>query len=287
MSLLSANLQAFMAIVKRGTVHGAAGDLRLTQTGVTQRIRALERDLATTLFLRSRRGMRLTHEGEALLHYCRAAGELEGRAMSQIGGAGALRTVELTVVGPTSVMTARIANQCLPLYARWPRLYLNLVISDETDRLALVRAGQATMAIVPPEQVPNEMDSKRLRPDRYVLVSTPAWRGRRIADILEHERVIDFDEADPTSLNYLKRFDLIGRLKQPRLYANNNDVIIKLFAAGVGFGTLTQEIAAPHLAAGTLITLNGGAVMEDALALAWYPRPHPPEYFAALVKALR
>src|SRR5205823_6379304 len=153
-------------IARCGTVHGAAGALRLTQTGVTQRIRALEADLGTTLFLRSRRGMRLTDEGEALVRYCQAAEELEGRVLSQIHGAGSERTVALTIVGPTSIMSARIVNQCLPLYARWPQLYLHLVIGDAADRIALVRAGHAELAIIPPEQVPNEMDSKRLRPDR-------------------------------------------------------------------------------------------------------------------------
>ncbi|HTL13188.1 MAG TPA: LysR family transcriptional regulator, partial [Bdellovibrionota bacterium] len=66
MSLLSPQLQAFSAIVRTGTVHGAARQLGLTQTGVTQRIRALENTLSATLFVRSRKGMSPTSEGEAL-----------------------------------------------------------------------------------------------------------------------------------------------------------------------------------------------------------------------------
>ena len=66
MSLLSANLQAFVSVARQGTVHGAAAELYLTQTGITQRIRAIEKELKTTLFLRSRKGMTLTQEGEAL-----------------------------------------------------------------------------------------------------------------------------------------------------------------------------------------------------------------------------
>ena len=58
MRLLNHNLQAFMAIVQQSTVHGAANKLGLTQTAVTQRIRSIERDLETTLFIRSRKGMK-------------------------------------------------------------------------------------------------------------------------------------------------------------------------------------------------------------------------------------
>lgn len=276
-----------MAIVRHGTVHGAASDLHLTQTGVTQRIRSIEKELGTTLFLRSRKGMRLTQEGEALLRYCKGADDLEGETLSQILGAATDRPINITVVGPTSVMTARIADQCADLYSHLPHLYLNLVITDSVDRLSMIRSGRASLAIIPPEQVPNEMDSKKMKPDRYVLVGSPKWKGRRLTDLLENERVIDFDESDQTTLNYLKKFDLVSQLKRPRLFVNNNEAIIRYFNCGIGFGTLTQEIAKPHLDAGDLVVLNGGAVMEDPLALVWYPRPEMPPYFKAIINSIK
>lgn len=287
MSLLSQNLQAFMAIVQQTTVHGAAKQLNLTQTGVTQRIRSLEGELGTTLFLRSRKGMRLTQEGEALLRYCKGAKDLEGQALSQINGAGQEQPIYLSIVGPTSVMTSRIVSQCANLYTDWPNLYLNFMISDTEDRLNLVRSGKAALAIVPPEQVPNEMDSKVLKPEKYILVASPKWKGRKLTDILETERIIDFDEADQTSLHYLKQFHLLSKIRKPRLFANNNEAIIKLFSQGVGFGTLTQEIAKPHLDSADLITLNNGATMEAPWALTWYPRAEMPTYFRAIVSSIR
>lgn len=287
MSLLSQNLQAFMAIVQQTTVHGAAKQLNLTQTGVTQRIRALESELNTTLFLRSRKGMKLTQEGEALLRYCKGAEDLEGQALSQISGAGQEQPVYLSITGPTSVMTSRIIGQCTDLYTNWPHLYLNFTISDKEDRLNLVRSGKAALAIVPPEQVPNEMDSKVLKPEKYILVGSHQWKGRRLTDILDSERIIDFDETDQTSLTYLKQFHLLSKIGKPRLFANNNEAIIKLFSQGVGFGTLTQEIAKAHLDSGDLITLNSGAMMEVPLALTWYPRAEMPTYFRAIVSAIK
>ena len=287
MSLLNQNLQAFTAIVKNATVHGAATELGLTQTAVTQRIRALERELETTLFLRSRKGMQLTQEGEALLRYCHGATDLEGEALSSIQGAGKAKAVFLSVVGPTSVMTARIVEQCASLYGNWPELYLNFIMTDTEDRLQMVRSGRAALAIVSPDEVPNEMDSKMLKPDKYVLVASKKWKGRRIQDILSTERVIDFYESDKTTMSYLKNFEMSHDLRRPRLFSNNNEAIIQLFSRGVGFGTLTQEIAKPHLESGDLILLNGGAMMEDPLALAWYPRPEMPGYLEAIISSIR
>ncbi len=287
MSLLSHPLQAFLAIVRAGTVHGAAREIGLTQTAITQRIRALERDLQTSLFLRSRKGMQLTGEGEALLRYCRGAEDLEGEALSTISGSGRAKAVTVSVIGPTSTMSSRVVEQSVPLYPKWPCLQLNLVIMDTDDRLPAVRSGKATLAIVPPEAVPNEMDSKMLRPDKYILVASKAWRGRRLPEILANERLIDFHEGDPTSIDYLKKHGLSEKVKQPRLFVNNNEAIIKLFCHGVGFGTLTQEVARPHLASGDLIPLNGGAFVESPLALAWYPRPEMPGYLKAVIDAIQ
>ena len=84
MSLLSPQLLAFIKIVKHKTVHAAAAEIFLTQTAVTQRIRSLERSLKTTLFIRTKKGMVLTQEGEALLRYCNATIELEEEALSSI-----------------------------------------------------------------------------------------------------------------------------------------------------------------------------------------------------------
>ena len=131
------------------------------------------------------------------------------------------------------------------------------------------------------------MDSKMLKPDRYILVASKKWKGRKLQDILATERLIDFYENDSTSLDYLKKFDLISSLKQPRLFVNNNEAILKLFAHGVGFGTLTQEIAKPYLDNDNLLSLNGGAIMEDPLAIAWYPRPEMPGYLKAIIASIK
>src|SRR5437899_3247656 len=135
MSLLSANLEAFIAVSDIRTVQGAAQKLGLTQTGVTQRIRALERQLSTTLFIRSRRGMGLTQEGEALLRYCQAARDLEGEALAQIQKSGFVAQVRVCITGPTSIMTSRLTGNLLPLTQRFSQILLTLKISDLADRI--------------------------------------------------------------------------------------------------------------------------------------------------------
>ena len=112
------------------------------------------------------------------------------------------------------------------------------------------------------------------------------WKGRRLADLLREERVIDFHAGDRTTLRLLEQLGA-GPPGRPRLFVNQNELLIRFLSEGLGFGTLTEEIAAPHLAAGRLVPLGPRTALLDPLALIWYPRPEMPRTFRALVKVLR
>lgn len=59
-------LRTFEAVVRVGSFAGAARELGYTQPGVSQQMKALERDLKTTLFSREGRGLKLSEQGEVL-----------------------------------------------------------------------------------------------------------------------------------------------------------------------------------------------------------------------------
>lgn len=287
MSLLDPRLQAFLSIVQTGTVHGAAKALNLTQTGVTQRIRALESQLVTTLFTRSRSGMKLTSEGEALYRYCNGANELEGQALAGIVGSSKDTHVSMTIAGPTSIMSSRIIPNCFHLYQEFPNLLLHYRLDDQENRVELLKKGIVQFAVISPEQVTLEMDSKILKPDNYLLVASARWKNRKLSDIIKNERIVDFYENDDTTQRYLRSFGLLKDSRKDRLFANTNFALLNLIKSDIAYGTLTQEIAKEGLVSGELIALNQKKVLEDPQALAWYPRTEMPLYFKSIVNAIR
>jgi DNA-binding transcriptional LysR family regulator len=286
-SLLGPQLDAFVAVARARSVRYGARELHITQTGVTQRIRVLERGIGATLFVRSRRGMTLTPEGQALLRYCEAARDLEGQALARIHGAGTRSEVRLSLTGPTSILRARIIPQCIPVLRALPDLLMTFDIVDLRGRADALRSGLAQLAVLSPEDVAREMDSKRLKPERYVLVASAAWRRRPLRDVLRGERIVDFDSTDDATHAYLRRFGLLEDARGERHFANNTEAVVDMFKAQLGYGVLTQEFARPFVERGELSVLNGGAVHENALALAWYPRATMPPYFARVLKAIR
>lgn len=286
MSLLSPQLEAFLAVVKHKTVHGAAASVYLTQTAVTQRIRALEAKLGTTLFIRTRRGMMLTQEGEALLRYCHGVQEIEGQALAQIQGTGTDSEIRVCITGPTSIMRARVIPQCFAVMKQFPNLLIHFAINDMEDRVQSLRAGESQLAIIRQEDVTAEMESKTLKPERYVLVCTRAWQQRKLSDIIRNERIIDYDPNDQVTFNYLKHFKLFSHARHDRHFVNRTDALATMLAAGLGYGVLGIEFSKPYIENRELIVLNSGKIYQNTLALAWYTRPESPSYFSALIKAI-
>lgn len=69
MSLLQ--LKYFVAVAEEGNATRAARKLYVSQPPLSRQIRALERELGTPLFERTRAGMRLLPAGEVLLDLAR------------------------------------------------------------------------------------------------------------------------------------------------------------------------------------------------------------------------
>ncbi len=287
MSLLSPQLKAFIVITEEGTVHGAAFKLGLTQTAVTQRIRALEDDLNVTLFTRSRKGMIPTYEGTALLRYCRSVSDLEGETLSKIRGEDHASEVRLKIIGPTNMTKTRVFDSLSKLVNKYPHVAVTMDVNDTDEVRSYLKKGLVDMAILPCEQVALEMDSKVLKPERYILVCSSCWKGRHLKEIVKNERIIDFNPSDQVTFSYLKKFKLDKLIQKERHLVNRTELLIELVRRGLGYTTITPEFVQEDLKSGKLIKLNKGESIEFNYALAWYPRKNMPAYFQDFVKSIK
>lgn len=286
MSLLSPPLEAFWAVVRKGTVQDASKILGLTQTGVTQRIRSLEKQLKTTLFTRSRKGMKLTAEGEALLRYVKSSLDIEGMALSKIQRAAKDSIIEISICGPSSILRSRVIPHLTPLLTNYPKMRFRFDLSDVDSNADKLKSGDYHFALLEHHQVTREMDSKILRAERYRLFGPASWKRRLLSDILEKETIIDFDSNDQMTFHLLNKYKLKVKAGTERHFANNTDALTSMICAGVGFSVLSEEFAAPFVKQNQLFQIDPNFFYDFKIALAWYPRHEMPEYFRAITKAL-
>src|SRR5437899_1303574 len=99
-------VEAFVAIVRRGGFTRAAAALHLSQPAVSRRLELLEREMGQPLFDRTRGGARLTEAGRTFLPHAEAllASMRDGLEAVQALNRADRGTVTLAMVGPLATL---------------------------------------------------------------------------------------------------------------------------------------------------------------------------------------
>jgi LysR family transcriptional regulator, putative pyruvate carboxylase regulator len=152
-------LRAFCSIVRLGSVSRAADALFLSQPSVSLQLGALERELGVRLLDRGGRRVQLTEEGQVLYDLARPL--VEG--MEQIDGEfhARLKGLDASILN-IAAGTSTIQYLLPPLVQRFrearPEVQLKLHNVTGRDGLALLREGEADLAVGSMLEVPHDLD---------------------------------------------------------------------------------------------------------------------------------
>jgi DNA-binding transcriptional LysR family regulator len=147
-----AALAIFRTVAAEGSVTRAAQRLMRAQSNVTTRVRQLEAELGTALFLREGKRMALTPEGEVLLGYADrllALAEEAHQALRPGPPAGRLRLGSME-----STAASRLPAPLARLHSQWPGVALELTIAPTRVLVERLRAHALDAVLVawPPGQ---------------------------------------------------------------------------------------------------------------------------------------
>lgn len=160
------DLRVLVETARGGSLTAAARVLELTPAAASAMLKRLEAQVGTRLFERSTRAMRLTDQGQTLLHYAVRALELldEGAAQA-LSESGALRgTVRVAV--PSDLGRSVLLPWLNAFVVRHPGVHIALSVSDQVQD---VRRDAVDLAV----RYGALADSQ--------LVARPLYRGDRVA----------------------------------------------------------------------------------------------------------
>lgn len=188
--------RSFLAVVREGSLSGAARAIDLTQPTVGRHVDALEAALGASLFTRSPGGLRATPVALSLVPHAEAmasaAGALRRAASGEAAEArGAVRVTASEMVG-VEVLPAALAA----FREAHPRIDLELVISNRTADLSRREADVAVRMVKPTQAslVARRIGAVRIglhaHPHYLKLHGTP-----RSLDALRDHAIIGFDTA--------------------------------------------------------------------------------------------
>ena len=183
------DLEAVLAIARKGSFRAAAVDLGLSATALSHAIGRLEADLGVRLFNRTTRSVSLTDAGRLFV-------EQVGPTLQDMRSAlEGVRSHSETPSGTIRINAAPFAAREImsPLVVEFLRRYPDMTIDIVTEgRLVDVVAGGFDLGVRVAGLVPSDMIAVPLgRPQRYAVVGSPGYferhgKPRVPPDLLRH-----------------------------------------------------------------------------------------------------
>lgn len=284
-------VEGFVAVAREGNLRRAAARLYISQPALSARIAALEADLGTPLFQRTRAGMVLTHAGRAYLPYAERAMEaLQGGAalVAEVadGVAGEL------VLGSAPAMSAYVLPEILARYTDVnPDVRVIVRTYHSEELVAMVARGDLHLAVMREIRDPRV----RMRPlfdDELVLVTPPdhPFAGVGEVDVTEihREKLILFDRASSYYDLTQALFRSVGVMPRAVIELDNIEAAKRMVERGLGVALLPGTAVAGSLATGSLceVRMTGAPPIRRTMVLVERLRGSVPETVGPFVGLL-
>jgi DNA-binding transcriptional LysR family regulator len=251
-----AELKAFCLVAASGGFSPAARQLGVATSSVTRLVDALEARLGAVLLNRSTRSVTLTDTGRSYYEEARRVLEQLDAADDAVAGQGGDVKGVLRVAAPVSFATLHIAPILPELRARYPRLVLDLRLSDEAARLVdesidvAIRIGR-----IEPDST---LVARRLGSHRRLLCASPAYLASRGMPILPpdlaHHDCLQLAERRVWRMRRLEGDGEADEISiDAVLQANSAELLRQAALAGLGVAMLAHWLVRDDVAAGRLV----------------------------------
>jgi DNA-binding transcriptional LysR family regulator len=165
------DLHIFTAVVREGSVTGAARPLNRVQSNVTTRIRQLEADLGVALFIREGKRLHLAPAGQVLLDYADRLLTLSDEAREAVHSPEPRGAFRLGAMESTAAV--RLPEVLSQYHRRYPEVAIELRTGNPQTLAGAILAGELDAAFVT-EPVPGELFDKTPAFDEELVIVASA-----------------------------------------------------------------------------------------------------------------
>ncbi|WP_347310388.1 LysR family transcriptional regulator ArgP [Defluviimonas sp. SAOS-178_SWC] len=255
-------LQALAAILRTGSFDGAAAELHVTSSAISQRIRALEDRLGTALVIRAQ-PCRATEAGARLARHVDDVRLLEAAVKGDLGGRSGAARVRIAVNADS------LATWFLPALAAVPGLLYDVIIDDQDHSADWLRRGEVQAAVTAHESAVTGCDLYPLGRMRYNATTSPGfveqWFAEGVtAETLARAPALTFNRKDRLQRDWARQ--VVGRpVVVPTHLLASSQGFVDAARLGLGWGMIPELLIRDDLASGRLVPLVPGAPLDTPL----------------------
>ncbi len=299
-------LECLAAIVEEGGFERAAQRLSITQSAVSQRLRALEAQVGTVLIVRSR-PLKPTSAGQLLLKHTKMLRllradlerDLKELAPSSLGGAREEERISIAINADSIATWAMpaltdLAQQGLPM---------EIITDDQNFTHEWLREGQVLGCVTTLRQALRGCKVVPLGAMEYVAVATPALAQQRLAKpsptgsaaragealLTAHNfrdvPFIAFNRKDDMQSEFVGKAFGLKRVMLNQLFVPSSEGQVRAVLAGWGVSVVPRLLAQGLIDGGLLVNVAPGHALP--IQLYWHCWNLESEVLDALTAALK
>lgn len=235
-------LKYFYAIARCGSFVQAAKELNYAQSNLSARIKQLEQDLGTSLFIRSKKGVTLTEKGQQLLPYAQKLLSLSNEAESLLSSSE-IQTGSLRIGAMESSAITFLPSILADYHRQIPKVNLSLSTGISRTLTNNVKNYELDCAFVAGKLMDDDLLFQYVRDEELVILSEKAdisdssWK-----DMLE-KSILVFPFGCSYRQRLLSVIEEQGLLPGEIMEFSSLGSILTSVAAGMGIAIFPRSVA--------------------------------------------
>lgn len=264
-------LRALAAVVRTGSFERAAGDLHVTPSAVSQRVRQLEERVGAVLVERGQ-PCRATETGARLCRHMEQIGLLEADLFRHLPNGAGEEAGAPRVTLPVATSADSLGTWFLKAAARFSTEtghLLDMAVDDQDHTADWLRRGRVLAAVTALARPVQGCRSLPLGSLRYLATASPEFAARHFSEgvtprALASAPALTFNQKDRLQADWLKR--AFGRdIAHPTHWLPSTQGFVEAALLGMGWGLNPVQLVEGHLKAGRLVELLSGAPLDVPL----------------------
>ena len=287
-----AALECLAAIVEEGGFERAAQRLNVTQSAVSQRLRALEAQVGSVLIVRSR-PLRPTSAGQLLLKHTKQLRLLRAdleRDLQELAPSapGSGREDERISIAINADSIATWALDAVHDLVR-QRLPLEIIADDQDFTQEWLRSGQVLGCVTTLKQAMRGCRMVPLGAMHYVAVASSSFAQKHLPNGLTAHNFrevpfLSFNRKDDMAAEFVARTFGLKRVALNHLFVPSAEGQMHAVKAGWAVGVLPELLVRDALAQGLMVDVSPGHTLP--IQLYWHCWNLESEVLEALTQAL-
>jgi DNA-binding transcriptional LysR family regulator len=255
-------MKAFHKVAATGSFTKAARELFLTQSAVSQQIRALEDEVGVRLIDRSGKRIRLTGEGEALLTYTERLFDLHEEIETLFGSLRTLQKGKIAV-GATAVIGTYFMPAVINAYHRqYPGIEMDLRMGNSEQILRMILDREVDLGIAGMVKNQTTLKSVFIHREELLFVCSPRnpLAARKTVSLSDLDRIpFIWREKGTQTLALVQRWfqeNAADDFPHQTLSLANMEAAKRIVEEGYGVTIIPATAARREIEAGLLKRLN-------------------------------